>query len=47
MRMRLAVSMMRPAIFQRRRRIVANSVCRSGNSGSLGAESSGESWLAS
>jgi hypothetical protein len=30
MRTRLAVSMMRPAIFSRRRRIVANSVCRSG-----------------
>src|SRR5262245_9500678 len=30
MRMRLAVSMMRPAILRRRRRIVANSVCCSG-----------------
>ena len=30
MRMRLAVSIMRAAIFNRRRRMVANSVCRSG-----------------
>ena len=30
MRMRLAVSMMRAAIFNRRRRVVANSVCRRG-----------------